>query len=204
MASMAPSEQAPEIGTVGEFARSFEPAAMPKTWFCIDAVCAAFSLVLLLLNSASSAKDVRSARECFIVYNFLTCVIWCVEVGLPVLAHGTKILQGTFVKLEMFAALYFLVDGTRTVVRWRLKHDYASDMDWTVSFNLVLYVCIMALVAWRYMTFDDMVLQMYGNNVTSSYEKKQLVPPTGSVQLHRNYSMNQDATEGELRTAQTS
>jgi hypothetical protein len=121
-----------------------------------------------------------------------------------VLAHGTKQLQGTFVKLEMFAALYFLVDGTRTVVRWRLKHDYASDMDWTVSFNLVLYVCIMALVAWRYMTFDDMVLQMYGNNVTSSYEKKQLVSPTGSVQLHRNYSMNQDATEGELRTAQTS
>jgi hypothetical protein len=103
-----------------------------------------------------------------------------------VLAHGTKQLQGTFVKLEMFAALYFLVDGTRTVVRWRLKHDYASDIDWTASINLVLYVCIMTLVAWRYLTFDDMVLQIYGNNVASRNEKKQLVSPTGSVQLHRN------------------
>ena len=62
-------------------AKQYEPAAIPKWWFFIDAVCAVFSVLLLVLNNTSNAKGVLLARGCYLTYNFITCIIWCIEVG---------------------------------------------------------------------------------------------------------------------------
>ena len=69
------------------------------------------------------------------------------QISLPILVRGSKQLQSVVSKVELFFAIYFLVDAIRIFIRWNLKKDYTSDLDITATINLVLYIYIMIAVA---------------------------------------------------------
>ena len=114
--------------------------------FVLQLDAAVFSVVLLLMHHGSK-QNMRFANECYLIYNLLTSIIWCIEVILPVIALGSRALKGIATKLEIGICIYCIADSIRTVVRWKLSQDYTDVMNITALINIVIYTCIMVAVA---------------------------------------------------------
>lgn len=131
----------------------------------LDLICTGVSVVILITTyDAANKRGVQFALGCYLIYNFATCIIWCAEVGLPVLAHGRNALSEFLPKLELGASIYFLVDAAVTFAKWKLNKDYEDDMDFTVAANCLLYAYLSLRVAQRYMslTIRGIMELLYG------------------------------------------
>ena len=68
---------------------SYAPSQAPKTWFWINAICLTYSLllglVLALVEDENGPKEWLFAKHAYLVYDWVLCLIWVVEIGLAVL-----------------------------------------------------------------------------------------------------------------------
>lgn len=145
-----------------------EPERIPKFWFLIDVTLAFFSLSLLLWLIAKVPSQTPLMNEVYVTYNILSCLVWCTELTLPVIAHGLIKLSGWWSKLEIVIAIYCIYDAFRALTRFRQDDDLSSDIILTAVINFVIYSYITIAIKMRYMTIKNAMACMYSSGIDSA------------------------------------
>mmetsp|Transcript_8920 Transcript_8920/g.19149 ORF Transcript_8920/g.19149 Transcript_8920/m.19149 type:complete len:189 (+) Transcript_8920:263-829(+) len=150
----------------------YSPQKATYLWFIINAVCLFVSaaLVVLVAHGPESRGD-HFARQCYLIYNLGTSIVWCTEVALHLLGDGESdggsgtgsnenesILVSRREKLakyvELVLAAYFVLDSAYVVARWKMKLDHTSAMLGDLVVNVLVYAWA-TVVTWR-LTKRDM------------------------------------------------
>ena len=92
----------------------------------INAVCLAWSILLFIeIMFTLGPLDRLEGTRAYITYNFVTTLVWVVEVGLTVLDDMKQ--QSILSRWDLFelaVGLYFLIDSMRLFLDW-----YKADVD---------------------------------------------------------------------------
>ena len=109
-----------------DFVTTSSPLRAPKTWMWINAVCLAWSILLFIeIIFTLGPLDRLEGTRAYITYNFVTTLVWVVEVGLTVLDDMKQ--QSILSRWDLFelaVGLYFLIDSMRLFLDW-----YKADVD---------------------------------------------------------------------------
>ena len=145
---------------------AYAPAQAPTLWLTLNGLCLLWSLLLFfeLLYTFGPLERLEGTRA-YLVYNFVTTVVWAMEVvltlyhmGLPPLRNdiggssGSSICsrlislfqerEGIMLALELVAAIYFLGDSAKIFWYWfKVDEDVEGEM-LDVLINLVAYAYI--------------------------------------------------------------
>ena len=114
-------------------------------WLMINLGCFLFSIFLLvdLLLAKSRSSERLFAAAFYIVYNWVTTVIWCVEISFRMIwekVHAGK--HGWDTLIEFLLAIFFLGDSIRLIFIWELKGQDIKDEAWDAIVNALSYLFI--------------------------------------------------------------
>lgn len=149
------------------------PDQSPLAWTCINLFCLVWSLILVfdIFLVEEDLEDRPGAAAMYLVWNFGTTAVWCVEVGLQQVGyhaschddknHGTffinnhgddgggtqrtrfKLLLDRWVRwIELGLAVFFLVDSMMLLYKWRLAHNHLEEELGEVLINVFAYLFI--------------------------------------------------------------
>ena len=108
-----------------DFVTTSSPLRAPKTWMWINAVCLAWSILLFIeIIFTLGPLDRLEGTRAYITYNFVTTLVWVVEVGLTVLDDMKQLILSRRDLFELAVALFFLIDSMRLFLDW-----YKADVD---------------------------------------------------------------------------
>jgi hypothetical protein len=108
-----------------DFVTTSSPLRAPKTWMWINAVCLAWSILLFIeIIFTLGPLDRLEGTRAYITYNFVTTLVWVVEVGLTVLDDVKQSILSRRDLFELAVALFFLIDSMRLFLDW-----YKADVD---------------------------------------------------------------------------
>jgi hypothetical protein len=144
---------------------NWAPSRAPLKWLAVNLVCWVASLVLLAhlllslllweVEGDASLKPV--AASLYLIWNFSTTVVWCVESGLKFLeqqhvlaptsrpsSSSQPLGSGWALRLEVAVAIYFLADSIHLLIQWRLRDDdlEANLLEASVSSLAYLWVSV--------------------------------------------------------------
>ena len=85
----------------------------------INAVCLAWSILLFIeIIFTLGPLDRLEGTRAYITYNFVTTLVWVVEVGLTVLDDMKQSILSRQDLFELDVALFFLIDSMRLFLDW--------------------------------------------------------------------------------------
>ena len=92
-------------------AGAFAPEQHPFTWTLVNAVLFVWSATILfeILSSWEGPLTRRYGQRLYLVWNFFTTVVWCLEAGLIVCYH--RAVASKVDVIQLVVAAYFLVDS---------------------------------------------------------------------------------------------
>lgn len=108
-----------------DFVTTSSPLRARKTWMWINAVCLAWSILLFIeIIFTLGPLDRLEGTRAYITYNFVTTLVWVVEVGLTVLDDMKQLILSRRDLFELAVAVFFLIDSMRLFLDW-----YKADVD---------------------------------------------------------------------------
>ena len=131
----------------------------PSFWLAANAACLVFSLInIVLIALGPERPGDHCARQFYLIYNFLTSTIWCLDIGCGVFGDVREELnmrndssdkdskRRKFMAYgELIIAVYFLLDSLVVVIKWKMpKHDHTNGM---------LVDCIINAFAYAFATY---------------------------------------------------
>lgn len=120
--------------------KSLSPSNIPLPWLFINFGCFVVSIVLLFLAFLHPlAKEERVVRKMYLIYNLLTTAIWSAEVFLPTMEHERFWHAGWKTNLELFLAVYFLLDSIVIIIEWKMKKNHTTEMEADLLINVLAY-----------------------------------------------------------------
>lgn len=144
-----------QIERIRFFWRAWEPQISPWPWLVVNSMALGYSLIMFLfligLDDWGAFKHWKSfagfTRHSYILYDFITCVVWCVEVLVPLFSRGFTML-GWASKIELALALLLCGSSIYTLLRWKLSSDTTTgEMMFGVILNAVSYVYAIVICA---------------------------------------------------------
>ena len=130
----------------------------PYFWLSANSLCLLLSLLdIVLIALGPDRPGDHFARQFYLVYNFLTSMIWCLDIGCGVFGNVREDLnredssekESKRRKItaygELIVAVYFLLDSLVVVIKWNMpKHDHTDGM---------LIDCIINAFAYAFATY---------------------------------------------------
>lgn len=131
----------------------------PYFWLSANSVCLLFSLLdIVLIALGPDRPGDHFARQFYLIYNFLTSIIWCLDIGCGVFGNVREDLdrdgkssekeskrRKIMAYGELLVAVYFLLDSLIVVIKWKMpKHDHTEGM---------LVDCIINAIAYAFATY---------------------------------------------------
>lgn len=131
----------------------------PYFWLTTNSFCLIFSLLdIVLIALGPDRPGDHFARQFYLMYNFLTSAIWCLDIGCGVFGNvredlnrdnesSTKESKKRRIMAygELFVAVYVLLDSLVVVIKWKMpKHDHTGGM---------LVDCIINAFAYTFATY---------------------------------------------------
>ena len=127
-------------------------------WLSANSLCLVLSLLdIVLIALGPDRPGDYFARQFYLVYNFLTSMIWCLDIGCGVFGNVREDLnredssekesmrRKTTAYGELIVAVYFLLDSLVVVIKWKMpKHDHTDGM---------LIDCIINAFAYAFATY---------------------------------------------------
>lgn len=75
----------------------FGPTEAPKTWLGINIICCTYSVmlgwILALVSDDGDPREMLLAKHSYLIYDWLLCTIWVVEVGLTLMQYNLAALR---------------------------------------------------------------------------------------------------------------
>lgn len=146
----------------------YAPTEAPKTWFGINVLCFAYSVLLgCILGLASDdggPREIMLAKHSYLIYDLLLCAIWVAEIGLTVLQHnmekgqeqhshavfGFQTTIPWYVFAELVVAVYFCLSSVYFVFfrSWDRENPHdeqgpgEGDMWLDIIVNILAYIYV--------------------------------------------------------------
>ena len=136
----------------------WSPKRHPRGWLVVNLVCLVASLALaanivLFFRDDPELRPVGAAL--YLLYNFTTTLIWCVEIGLTAWEQQaefsssssswlSRLLRNTTwpVRLELIVAVYFFADSLHLLWKWRLTKNKLEAGLWDAMIGSVAYLYV--------------------------------------------------------------
>mmetsp|Transcript_5870 Transcript_5870/g.12543 ORF Transcript_5870/g.12543 Transcript_5870/m.12543 type:complete len:158 (-) Transcript_5870:682-1155(-) len=120
----------------------------PLVWTIVNLVVVFVSVVLLydISFAFEDRKERPGAVGEYLAYNFVTTVLWVVEVSLR--THQVRInkehkklelADDAWIIVELLAALYFVGDSLHLVIEWKLKDEDLTEDSMDVVVGIISY-----------------------------------------------------------------
>ena len=120
----------------------------PYFWLSANFACLLLSLLdIVLIALGPDRPGEHVARQFYLVYNFLTSIIWCLDIGCGVFGNVREDLERRKIIAygELIVVVYFLLDSLVVVIKWKMpKHDHTDGM---------LIDCIINAFAYAFATY---------------------------------------------------
>jgi len=111
-----------------DLVKKWAPEKSPLHWAVINAIC--FLSCMAVLFDIFMAEDhlIKRpfVRASYIVWNFGTTVVWLFETSFTVIHQIPRPLTWEHV-IEIFLAVYFLVDSLEMLYEWQVKHGKLEE-----------------------------------------------------------------------------
>uniref|UniRef100_A0A7S2EUL1 Uncharacterized protein n=1 Tax=Trieres chinensis TaxID=1514140 RepID=A0A7S2EUL1_TRICV len=141
---------------------SYSPFRARKTWITINSMCLLWSILLILeLAFTLDPLDRLEGTRVYLSYNFVTTIIWLLEVGLTLAdVYATNHRESCFeclhfrtrqdveLMVELIVALYFFGGSLQVFFQWYTVDTNVSGQFVDAILNLVAY----AYLLWRVMS----------------------------------------------------
>jgi hypothetical protein len=136
-----------------EYLKKWVPSLRPTRWFVINECLLLYSLIEIAVI-VMTIKDLGArpyVEGNYIIWSFLTTVVWCFESGLEswwsihnILVHRREsFFSDAFVwmnVIESSAAIYFLFDTATLLFEWKVKEQDIEASLFDVVLNSVFYL----------------------------------------------------------------
>ena len=95
------------------------PAKNPSFWTYVNAILCIWSVVLvyMILVTAEGVVERRFGEQLYLIWNFATTAVWCLEIGLTVWYHYPQISTWSE-RIQLAVAVYFLFDSIQLFRKW--------------------------------------------------------------------------------------
>jgi hypothetical protein len=122
--------------------RSLTPSSHPLIWAFVNGVCLTISALLLCIDlyAEEYSKAIKLADKSFIVYDFGTTAVWCVEISLKALFPEQESRSMSLLLFELVLAVYFVEDTATVLYKWQWKNQEIEIILINVIVNLVGYL----------------------------------------------------------------
>mmetsp|Transcript_25978 Transcript_25978/g.36617 ORF Transcript_25978/g.36617 Transcript_25978/m.36617 type:complete len:175 (+) Transcript_25978:35-559(+) len=135
----------------------FVPEKNPPFWIVVNGLCLLFSVVLLvlILIAEEESRGKKFAKRCYLLYDFVTTLVWCVEVGLIVWYHGNA--SSWERRIELLLASYFVPESSYALYRSKVKKQDLNTIFLTVVLSLLAYLYVLVETIKKYARRNDFV-----------------------------------------------
>ena len=116
------------------------PENSPSLWMTLNAFCFGFATFLLVVAFLSDDdRPVKMfAKQSFLLFNFTTTIVWCMQAGLNILDTDVSRIS-RYQRIELAVAAYFLIDSTVVLLQWKFKKQKMSLVDLDTGINFIVY-----------------------------------------------------------------
>jgi hypothetical protein len=150
------------------------PSQRPKIWFNINTSLVLYSLIVSvkLVVALKNAHEVPEATAFYIIWNFITTFMWCLEAGLETLwgykesitkqdegegeegqsssssssSWWCKLINSNYLSngIELSVGIFFLIDSGILVLKWDIHGlDEVKENIYGIVVNLIFYIYAM-------------------------------------------------------------
>mmetsp|Transcript_20162 Transcript_20162/g.29925 ORF Transcript_20162/g.29925 Transcript_20162/m.29925 type:complete len:163 (+) Transcript_20162:96-584(+) len=129
-----------------DFSLRLSPPHNPLLWTFIHGAVAIYSFLLLILaaNATEDKEYVVVAQTGYIIYDFVTTVIWCTAIGSTIACGGWD--ASTLLhRVELALAVIFLLDSAHVLYVWKFKDE---------DVEFVFLITLLQTFAYAYECFE--------------------------------------------------
>jgi hypothetical protein len=132
---------------VDDSLRKWSPTHAPEVWIFINSLCCSAAILVIVL--ATFDKHINQVKESYLIYNFVICFVWFVEVALYIRYstenNGLRPLWQAWI--ELLVATYYLVDCATMAYQWHLMEigKWEIYLDTTLDFVFYVYFLVLAV-----------------------------------------------------------
>jgi hypothetical protein len=113
------------------------PEFNPFPWIVINALCCAWSVWLIYaLHDTDTPRERILGTHLYLIWNFVTTIMWCVEVGLIVSYSSPSWVR----KVELVLAFYFMIEALQVAKDWKEPDNQIWLEYFDLSLNSLAYL----------------------------------------------------------------
>lgn len=118
------------------------PEVNPMVWLIINSYCLALSymMLLILIQAPDGSVLWKIASGQYFEYNFVTTIIWCIEIGVTM--WYDRIMHNTFTSgqvIEFLFAVYFIWDCIDQYMKHKNGEQNKFEDILSLLFNIIVY-----------------------------------------------------------------
>jgi len=123
----------------------------------VNSLCLLASVVLFMLITIAEeeSRGKNFATRCYLFYDFITTLVWCVEIGLMVWYHGNA--SNWESRIELLLAGYFASESSYALHRSKVKKQDLNTIFITVVLSLLSYLYVLSLTIKKYARLNGFV-----------------------------------------------